>query len=65
MMKRILFGCVGAGLAVGGAYLLYKRWQKYQQQRQEKNNEVCNTYVHKEEVERRFWLQNLLGKGNV
>ena len=54
MMKRILFGCVGAGLAVGGAYLLYKRWQKYKQQHQEKNNEVCNTYVHKEEVERKF-----------
>lgn len=38
-MRRILFGCVGAGLAIGGAYFVYKRWQQYQQQYQEKNNE--------------------------
>ena len=52
IMKRILFGCVGAGLAIGGAYLVYKRWQKYQQQCQEKNIEVCDTYVNKVQVER-------------
>ena len=46
-MRRILFGCVGAGLAIGGAYLVYKRWQKYQQQCQKKKNEVCDTYVNK------------------
>ena len=51
-MRRILFGCVGAGLAIGGAYLVYKRWQKYQQQCQEKNIEVCDTYVNKVQVER-------------
>jgi len=65
MMKRILFGCVGAGLAVGGAYLLYKRWQKYKQLQQGKNIEVCNTYVNKGEIERKLWLQNVFGKGNV
>lgn len=31
--------CNGAGIAVGGAYFLYIKWQKYQQQCQEENNE--------------------------
>lgn len=64
-MKRILFGCVGAGLAIGGAYFVYKRWQQYQQQYQEKNNEVCDTYVNKVQVERKFWLLHLIKKGEA
>ena len=42
-MKKILFGCIGAGLAFGGAYFLFKKWQKHKQRCQEKNNEVYNT----------------------
>ena len=42
-MEKILFGFIGASLAVGGAYFVYRKWQKYQQQYHEKNNEVCNT----------------------
>ena len=63
-MDKILFGFIGASLAVGGAYFLYKKWQKYQQQCQKKNNEVCNTSVNKE-VERSFGLQHLCKKGKV
>ena len=64
-MRRILFGCVGAGLAIGGAYFVYKRWQKYQQQYQEKNDEVCDTYVNNVQVERKFWLLHLIKKGEA
>ena len=62
-MEKILFCCIGAGIAVGGAYFLYIKWQKYQQQCQEENNEVCNTSVNKEEVENNFWPKNLFKKG--
>ena len=64
-MKKVLFGRIGAGLAVGGAYFLYKKWQKYQQQCQEKTNEVCNTLVNKGEVERNLRLQLLSKKGSL
>ena len=65
MMKRILFGCIGAGLAVGGAYFLYKRWQKYQQQCQQESNEVCDTWVNKRKVKREFRLEHPIRKGKV
>ena len=42
-MKKILFRCIGAGLAFGGAYFLFKKWQKHKEHSQEKNNEVYNT----------------------
>ena len=64
-MKKVLFGCVSAGLAVGGAYFWYKKWQKYEQQCQEQNNEVCKTLVNKGEVERNLRLQLLFRKGSL
>lgn len=60
-MKKVLFGCIAAGLAAGGAYFLYKKWKNSQQQCKEKNSEVCNTQVSKEEVERTFGSNFYLG----
>lgn len=41
-MKKIIIGCIGAGLAAGAAYMIYKRWRASQIQSQEKHLEVCN-----------------------
>ena len=34
-MQKLLFACVGVGLALGGGFLLYKKWKKCSQERNE------------------------------
>ena len=39
-MKKLLFACVGVGLALGGGYLLYKKWTHYDQDKEEDAKET-------------------------